>query len=579
MKFFIFLLLLSATIFGDDLTQQLSKDSYWLKLLHYHKHKSTIKTTSFFLSPNGSSNPASELIATLKAFSKSDKAICKYPARYRWLDSQLDFKKSVDLKRCPKLQIFLKPDFRSLDVVFTAQRYNSPASVFGHTFIKLETKTYPFALNYSAKIPKGVNSFSYAYGGLTGKFKSGYKLAPFSLKDYEYRTEEFRDLIYFRLNLTKDDLRNILLHLYEIKDTKEDYYFINHNCSSELLKLIDMAKYHSGMDKELSTLVIPTDVLYILKKYGYIGKITKQKSKLKIFYNTISKLNSKEKNILFNIVHIKQPVYEFDSDKSIDKERKFLIIKSAIEYFQMKSLTDGLSQKELYPYMKLIKLDIQYNIATDDTVDSLKTIPILNRFHKLYTGVFSTSDKKGTIFGYRELYRDRFDMIDAKTNGSVDLLDIALRDYNNHIDLQYLTIANLEAMPISNRFFKESTNRIKLGFKRVFKEDKLYTYLDYSIGYRYAISGDITYLYGIKLGGYYNKSLSLLASPQSAIEYNHNNKIASELKFSLDAYTNGKTVNNIEFSNYIKIGKYSNINLSYKHKSLDVFSAIYSFMF
>ena len=574
MKSIIFLLFIVVVLKADQLESinqalkiGLDKDSYWLKLLHFENKKSTIIDKSFFLSSDGDIDAKSELIQTIKIFQSKPTTICRYPARYRWLNKRLNL--NIKNQNCIELKKFLKPNFKKVKVIFTSERYDSPASIFGHTMMKIESDEIPYAINYAAKIPDKTDSISYIYKGLRGKFESGYSFTPFSLKDYEYRLGEFRDLIEFSLNLTSDEINNMMLHFYEIKDYKEDYYFLSHNCGSELIKLIDIAKYDSDISTKLQKIVIPINTIYLLEKHNYISSILKEESKLKQFYKIVSELNGDEKKLLFKIINNKYPIYKFSNSKDITDDIKDKIILASVKYFEIHSIKNSLKKRFIYPYMKLIDLEIKRGI--EDISDSkivLDKNPISNRFHKLYGGVKYAKDSTQTILGYRYLYRDRLDLIDSmKKNGSVELFDIAMRDKKNQISLDHLTLLNLEAIPISNSFFKESINKIKVGVKRVFLDDKLYGYFDYSLGYKYSLNSYFNYQIFVKGGIYYNHKDIYLASAQSTLEYSYKNRYVSEFRVELNSYTNGVYEDIVTLDNYLKIKKDTTVNLCLNYKN------------
>ena len=320
---------------------------YWSKLLHYENNKSIINNQEFFLSKDGKTDLEDELVQTIQYFQDDSKYICKYPARYKWLNSKLDL--NITNKNCHELDDFLKPAFKNISIVFTTERYNSPASVFGHTFIKLESNTIPYVIDYTAKVPDRINSFMYAYNGLTGKYKSKYKLMSFFYKDYEYRNSEFRDLMNFNLEFNEDEINNILLHLFEIKNTDQDYYFISRNCSSELIKLLDMGSYNTQLSNDLDLVTLPIDIVYILKKHNLVREISTQISKLKLFYKYIDKLPAIEIKILEDIVSHRLGVKKFYEMKGLSNSSKEIIILAAIEYIEIQSTMDEeLNSKYLY---------------------------------------------------------------------------------------------------------------------------------------------------------------------------------------------------------------------------------------
>ena len=535
--------------------ERLAQDSYWLKLLHIEEKQSDVDLNK-------------ELNKTILGFKQNPKTICQYPARYKWIDSKLHL--NIKKPQCPKLHKFLNLNIKKISIIFTSERYDSPASIFGHTMMKLESDTIPYAINYSAKVEKNINSFSYTLKGITGKFVSGYSFMPFSIKEYEYRSGEFRDLIEFELNLSADEIENILLYFYEIKDTKEHYYFLSHNCSSEILKLVDMAKYDSALSHDFRTVTIPINIIYILNKYNYIKKISTKFSKLKQFYLLIDRLNENEKDILFKITHFKYSIKNLEINRDLSAEKKYIIIVSAINFFEIQSVRENMSQRSLYPLMKLIALKIK--LLKKEKIFQKEIVslnPISNKFHKISLGteIDDTRRSSELIVGYRYLYRSRYDLLDLmKKNGTVELLDIMMSVKENKIFLERFTLLNLEAMPVSNIFFQESINKIKVEISRVFEENKLYTYFNYGLGYRYKLNRDIDYQFYTKTGIYYNNKMVYLASSEISLEYNYSNKYISNLLFEYNYFTNEIVQKKISLKNYIKLSNNKTFTLKLTHE-------------
>ena len=96
----------------------LANKPYWSKLLHYENNRSIINEDEFFLSPNGETDLEEELTYTIKYFLNDNNSTCRYPARYKWINTKLN----MNLKRstCRELEKFLEPEFQKISVVFTA---------------------------------------------------------------------------------------------------------------------------------------------------------------------------------------------------------------------------------------------------------------------------------------------------------------------------------------------------------------------------------------------------------------------------------------------------------------------------
>ena len=122
----------------------LSNEHYWHLLLHIDNGLSEIDDTRFFLAQDGKTNPKSELEATIDSLlnetSFDDNATaCLFPARKTWLKEQLNIKDFPQVS-CKEYQKVLKRlDPKSATIIFPAAHINSPASMFGHTFLRINS--------------------------------------------------------------------------------------------------------------------------------------------------------------------------------------------------------------------------------------------------------------------------------------------------------------------------------------------------------------------------------------------------------------------------------------------------------
>jgi len=150
--------------------EELSLSRYWLRLMHYKPrlfggYKSEIDSSKYFFSPLGKTDPHAEILAAVKAFETSQiitfgtdqyPAQCWYPLRMRFLEKQLG--RTFLHPSCPKYENWrhtIKGD--SVSLVFTTYFNGAPASMYGHTFLRInrrETKDLPLfnhAVNFAAQ--------------------------------------------------------------------------------------------------------------------------------------------------------------------------------------------------------------------------------------------------------------------------------------------------------------------------------------------------------------------------------------------------------------------------------------------
>lgn len=247
----------------------------WQRLLHirftaWGNAMSEIDGTSFFLAPRGFRDPEAELDATLRAFAlpvvpgrEDAHARCRFPARRRFLDERLHFEASLPPLKCPALARYLAAvDIDTVSVVYASNYLGNPASTFGHTFLRLKGQRaqVDFGLDYQAQTDTK-NPFLYAFKGLSGLFPGTFQFHPFEDKRHEYADEEGRDLWEYRLALTADEAKLLALHLWELRTTYIDYYYMTKNCSYHVLATLEAAAPRIDVIAHLNAVVLPKDTI------------------------------------------------------------------------------------------------------------------------------------------------------------------------------------------------------------------------------------------------------------------------------------------------------------------------------
>ena len=276
-----------AELKGTAARRLLQDDRYWDILLFYKPaaggRKSLVDDPRFFLAPGGKLDPGAELSATLDAMfddSLSPPARCRFPARYEWLKETL----SIDPARlpapeCPVLDNTLRAiNPKSASLIFASGHMNAPASMFGHTFLRLdgdyESPLLSYAVNYAATINPKDSGIAYAFKGIFGYYPGYYSILPYYAKVREYASMEQRDLWEFRTNLTETEVRRMTLHIQEMRGIYADYYFLDENCSYDLLFLLEAARPSVTLtDRHMGFFVAPIETLRSVLAEGLIDNV------------------------------------------------------------------------------------------------------------------------------------------------------------------------------------------------------------------------------------------------------------------------------------------------------------------
>lgn len=274
---------------------KLAKDPKWLRLLHYKKalvsgYKSEADGKEFFLSENGKHDPEGELKRAYLLFGTNpkpdnDHPICKFPLRFKWLNTQLGNPWKVDISGCTTyISFFQKLAAKRASIIFSSYYLSNPNSAFGHTLLRLsrfddvnETELLDYGINFAAET-KGAGPIAYAFKGLFGGFKGRFHAIPYYYKIREYTSAEFRDLWSYELNLTVPQVFELVDHIWELGHTYFDYYYFDENCSYHLLALLEVVFPDKELTSKFDFFAIPADTIRGLREEGLISEGKKRES-------------------------------------------------------------------------------------------------------------------------------------------------------------------------------------------------------------------------------------------------------------------------------------------------------------
>lgn len=298
------LLLLSWPLFAQDeqYAQQLihksrelnlSKRVEWLNLLHFKPYpfwpgsRSLADDSAFFNAPNGKTDAEAELEGTLKAFfsdieetDKQQNPQCRFVARYHWLDQQLKFDPAkMQVHECKRFNNWVKAlNPHEMTLVFPSSYLNSPASMYGHTLLRIDakdqderTRLLAYTVSYAASTSE-TNGLLFAYQGLTGGYPGVFQTMPYYLKVIEYSDMENRDIWEYRLNLNEEEIQRAMMHMWELGPTYFEYYFLDENCAYHLLSILEVARPRLNLTDEFRWWAIPSDTVRAVTEHTDLVK-------------------------------------------------------------------------------------------------------------------------------------------------------------------------------------------------------------------------------------------------------------------------------------------------------------------
>lgn len=307
--------------------EQLSRHPIWLKLLHFADDHSEVLSNDFFLSADGRQDPEAELLATLNAYSEpwsadndNAHARCRFPARYLWLSSQIPLPEySPQPSQCINLSKWSLPEqVKSISLFLVSGYLGNPASVFGHSLLKLNTDSvddltgmFDLTVNYGALVPENESALRYIIYGIAGGYPAGFSDRYFYTQDLVYSRTEFRDIWDYELLLSDEQQRLLIFHLWEILGKKFTYYFFDKNCSFRLAELLELI-LEEPLLEHAAVWYAPVETFHRLeeidrfrkksKKSGLIQSVRFIPSAQRTLYHRFHVLEAKEKKAVQAVV-------------------------------------------------------------------------------------------------------------------------------------------------------------------------------------------------------------------------------------------------------------------------------------
>lgn len=470
------------------LAKDLHRDKYWWTLLHYKRGlfgtRSLVDDPSFFLAPDGMFDPKSELEATIEALFGSEaretySGACRFIARYAWLREKLGLEdRKPPEEACPEFRAVmedLRP--RAATLIFPTAYINSPASMFGHTLLRIETpytsKLVSQAVNYAASTDE-TNGVMFAFKGIFGFYKGYFSVLPYYEKVEEYNDIDQRDIWEYPLNLSEAEVRRMLMHLWELRSTFSHYYFFDENCSYTLLFLLEAARPGLTLTDRFHAWVIPIDTVRAVEAAGLIQGADYRPSRGTRIRHLSSLLDTQSRRLALSVVDgKKEPETVLGGSADVVKSRRILDL--AIEYLRYRYAKKKLTKDEYLPsFLRLLNVRNRLRPSGESRDEvPVPADPARSHLSNRMAIGFGTRDFESKYLFqeilYRPAYHDLLDNDEGYSEGShIEFGNAALRYYvqEDRVVLQYLDGVNITSLSARNDFFKPLSWEVSTGLAR-----------------------------------------------------------------------------------------------------------------
>jgi len=464
--------------------EQLHRDRYWQILLHYKPHNaaqpvSLIDEQAFFLAPDGKKDPAAELAATLRGIFRADlngddAVACRFPARTEWLRTRLAIPAAqLPVVSCTKLEEALAiADPKRTVLVFPSAHINSPASMFGHTLLRVDNSYQSELLAYSvsyAAVSTETNGVAYAFKGIFGLYPGRYSILPYYEKVKEYSDIEHRDIWEYHLNLSEAETRRMVLHVWEVQGTASDYFFFDENCSYNLLFFLEAARPSVQLTDSFFYWVIPSDTIRVVRDAGFVAAVKYRPSQGTRIRYLASQL-SHENQLLARTIADSKTASAAVQQASLLPAEQGRVLELAAEFLQYR-YTRGELAKDEYTQQFHTLLKQRSQLGADAGVAQAVPVPVRpDEGHATGRVGVAAGLWQGRFFNEvsgRFAYHDTMDPDDGYIPGAqINFGDAALRIYpeDDRVQLQRLHFIDILSLSPRNIFFEPLSWKVNTGF-------------------------------------------------------------------------------------------------------------------
>jgi hypothetical protein len=442
----------------------------------------------FFLSETGKTNPQAELESTIRSLfsdepvgSSKQPAQCAFVARYHWLKIRLSIdEKKLPVVHCKRFESwFSEMNAESVTLVFASAFLDNPASMFGHTFLRIDqkgqteqTRLLAYTINYAADVPSSEGAL-YPIKGIFGGFKGYFMTAPYYLKVQEYRDIENRDIWEYQLHLTDEQMRRLLEHSWELGNTYFGYFFFKENCSYQILSLIEYADPTLHLTDQFHAWTIPADTVRLIASHEELGKaVVYRPSRRTTIRRKWELLSPVERQLVTGLADDRLPGRTSEFSTLLPKRQAFLF-DVASDYLRYQSETD---RKHAADYKDRNRKLLIERSAIRIPSEDIKILPFADHpdlGHKTSRASLGSGWRNDDTFEevtVRAGYHDLLDpQIGYTPDAQIEIASLTVRHYNraDQTRLERATLVNLLSLSPMDSLFLAPSWKINMGMNTI----------------------------------------------------------------------------------------------------------------
>lgn len=472
--------------------QKLAQRPEWRALVHYKPRlilpgvKSLADAPHFFNAKNGKTDPAAELDATLASFfsdtgeTERQHPQCAFIARYHWLKKELDFDPDrLPERPCHRFNEWRRAlDAKEITLIFPAAYLNNPASMFGHTLLRVDargqderTRLLAYAISYAADTGDQ-GGMAFAVKGLFGGYPGLFSIGPYYVRVRQYNDLENRDIWEYRLNFTEQEIDLLLRHVWELRLMYFDYFFFDENCSYHLLSLFEVARPELKLTDQFGWWALPTDtVRAVTQEPGMLEEVVYRPARSNVLRHRLRGMDKDQQSLAKRLANGKLALTD-EPLRGLSVEDQAKVLELAFEHVEYERIAGDRPQQEAAARsLALLNMRSQLDVA-----DQAPNVPVPavrpDQGHKtarIGIGYGEEDDRSFAELSIRPVYHDLLDPEPGFVRGAqIELFDFSLRYYDDddEVRLQELMFVDIVSLSLRNRFLKPMSWKVNFGLTR-----------------------------------------------------------------------------------------------------------------
>jgi hypothetical protein len=416
-----------------------------------------------------------ELLFTIE--NASPGYVCRFPARYSFIAKELGV--NLSTSHCEELTAFLSHfEGSTASLIFASSYTGSPASYFGHTILRFNKPKNLFfspTIGFAADVPDDIGFWSLMVRGGFGRLNGQYVVAPFYQVAEKYLVLEQRSLVEYRLNLSPDEIRRLLLYAYELAGAEIDYNFFTANCTTELIPLLRVARPSLPNDSRFLGVLLPADAISQLEEGEVVSQITHNTALAESLYEAYRTLPFESRRAFRRLNRSKdKPEYLrqlAEQTDDIDILADLVAGRYAILFKRQQRPPDDFAAVQSIRHAPVTRPNVLYTGRLN---------------YPLYTGFYthaSTTSLQEAGIVFRPALFSRFDTETSSLGeSSLEFLQTTLGYNMETVRLRELTLFRIEAFTRWTPFTPVPSWRLEAGLQRSITNENLHALLEVGTG-------------------------------------------------------------------------------------------------